>query len=266
MENNSKIAGKIKGQITHFAHEISRGFKKPLRKFVVQMLYGIQASKDVKLSNIARSLNEQIPLIKTEGRLSRNIGKDDLTLVMNKSLIADGAKRIKEDTVIAIDISDIDKPYAKKMEHLALVRDGSTGERRSNGYWLLSILGAHVDGEELIPLYGELYSQEADTFESENRQILRAVDLVREKTGAKGIWAIDRGGDRAIRISHEEDTIRGADEGGSDRNSRWRGEECFAGSVQLSLSPSTAGSYSERRRDKEEDNMGWPHRGEIAVS
>jgi hypothetical protein len=198
MENNSKIAGKIKAQITHFAHEISWGFKKPLKKFVVQMLYGIQASKDVKLSNIARSLNEQIPLIKTEGRLSRNIGKDDLTLVMNKSLIADGAKRIKEDTVIAIDISDIDKPYARKMEHLALVRDGSTGERRSSGYWLLTILGADVEGEDLIPLYGELYSQEADTFESENRQILRAVDLVRGEIGARGIWAIDRGGDRAI--------------------------------------------------------------------
>ncbi len=37
------------------------------------MLLGIQASQDVKLSNIARSLNEGIPLIKTEDRLSRNL-------------------------------------------------------------------------------------------------------------------------------------------------------------------------------------------------
>jgi hypothetical protein len=61
--------------MTRFAHKISGGFQKPAKKFMVQMLYGIQASKDVKLSNISRSLNEQIPLIKTEGRLSRNIGK-----------------------------------------------------------------------------------------------------------------------------------------------------------------------------------------------
>jgi hypothetical protein len=198
MENDSKIAGKIKSQITHFGHKISCGYKKPARKFIVQMLYGIQASKDVKLSNISRSLNEEIPLIKTEGRLSRNIGKEDLTAMMNRRVIADGAGKIQRDTVIAIDISDIDKPYAQKMENLTLVRDGSSGERKSSGYWLLSILGADVEGEDLIPLYGELYSQEAGSFKSENRQILDAMDTVRDKTGTKGIWAIDRGGDRAV--------------------------------------------------------------------
>ena len=198
MEDDSKIAGKIKTQITRFAHKISHGFKRPTTKFLVQMLYGIQATKDMKLSNISRSLNERIPLIKTEGRLSRNIGNQDLTERVNGNLLADAAGRIAEDTVIALDISDIDKPYAKKMENLALVRDGSTGEPRSNGYWLLEVLGADVEGEDLIPLYGELYSQEAEDFRSENSQILGAVDRVRGAVGDRGIWAIDRGGDRGI--------------------------------------------------------------------
>jgi hypothetical protein len=197
MENSSKIAGKIKSQITLFSHKLSGEFKKPLRKFLVQMLYGIQASKDVKLSNIARSLNEEIPLIKTENRLSRNLGRMDLTERINRDLIADGGKRIKEDTVIALDLSDLDKRYAQKMEYLALVRDGSTGETRSNGYWLMDVLGADVEGEDLIPLYGELYSQEAEGFRSENRQILNAMDRVMEGIGQKGVWAIDRGGDRS---------------------------------------------------------------------
>jgi len=35
------------------------------------MIYGIQASKDVKLTSIARTLDEDIPLIKTVNRLSR---------------------------------------------------------------------------------------------------------------------------------------------------------------------------------------------------
>jgi len=56
MEKDSKIAGKIKAQITRFAHKMAQGFKRPDQKFLVQMLYGIQASKDVKLSNIARAL------------------------------------------------------------------------------------------------------------------------------------------------------------------------------------------------------------------
>jgi len=190
MDHDSKIAGKIKTQMSRFAHKICFGFQKPAKKFMVQMLYGIQASKDVKLSNICRSLNEQIPLIKTEARLSRNVGKQDLTERINGNLVADGATRVNHDTVIALDLSDLDKPYAKKMEHLALVRDGSTGEPRSNGYWLLEVLGADVEGEDLIPLYGELYSQEARDFRSENSQILGAVDRVMEGVGTRGIWAI----------------------------------------------------------------------------
>jgi hypothetical protein len=197
VEHNSKIAGRIKAQITRFGHKISDGYKKPLRKWMIQMFYGIQASKDVKLSNIARSLNEEIPLIKTETRLSRNLGRMDLTEPINGKLIAEGGRRIQQETVIALDISDLDKPYAEKMEYLAWVRDGSTGETKSKGYWLIDVLGADVEGEDLIPLYGELYSQEANNFRSENRQILNAVDRVMEGIGPKGIWAIDRGGDRS---------------------------------------------------------------------
>jgi len=198
MGDDNRIAGKIKSQITQFAQRISNDFKKPKRKFMVQMLYGIQASKDVKLSNIARSLNEETALIKTENRLSRHMGREELSEPINERLIREGAKRIKQDTVLALDISDIDKPYAKKMEHLALVRDGSTGEARSAGYWLITVLGADVEGEELIPLSGELYSQEAEGFRSENRQILDAMDRVIGGIGKKGVWAIDRGGDRSI--------------------------------------------------------------------
>ena len=198
MGDDNKIGGKIKSQITHFARRISTDFKRPMKRFMVQMLYGIQASKDVKLSNVARSLNEEIALIKTENRLSRHMGEEELRESINEQLIEEGAKRIQEDTVIALDISDIDKPYAKKMEHLALVRDGSTGEKRSSGYWLISVLGADVEGEDLTPLSGELYSQKAEGFRSENRQILDTVDRVKGGIGTRGIWAIDRGGDRSI--------------------------------------------------------------------
>jgi hypothetical protein len=121
----------------------------------------------------------------------------DLTERINRKLSAEGGKRIQQETVIALDLSDLDKPYAEKMQYLAWVRDGSTGETRSKGYWLVDVLGADVEGEDLIPLYGELYSQEATTFKSENSQILNAVDRVREGIGQKGIWAMDRGGDRS---------------------------------------------------------------------
>lgn len=196
MGHDSKIAGKIKAQITRFSNRLTEGLTKPERRFIREVIYGIQASKDVKLSNIARSLGEAIPLIKTEWRLSRNAAKSDFTDLINARLISLGKNRITDDTVLALDPGDIDKPYAKKMECLALVRDGSKKEAKSPGYWTMEVVGADVEGEELIPLYGELYSQKAKGFKSENTQIIKAIDAIAAHIGKRGIWTIDRGGDR----------------------------------------------------------------------
>ena len=195
MSDDSRLQGKIKRQITRFAGRLTDGWAKPLRRLVGQMLYGIQAAEDVKVSNIARSLNEAIPLIKTENRLCRNLAATDLTDRINRFLVWEGAGRVDADTVLALDLGDLRKEYAKAMEHLATVRDGSTGEL-AKGYWLCEVIAAHPYGERILPLYGELYSCEAEGFESENAEMLRAIERVGQATDKRGIWAIDRGGDR----------------------------------------------------------------------
>jgi hypothetical protein len=81
------------------------------------------------------------------------------------------------------------------MENLATVRDGSAGELHL-GYWLCDVTGAEVNGSEIVPLYQKLYSAEAKDFTSENAEVLAAIDLIRAHTQGRGIWAIDRGGDR----------------------------------------------------------------------
>jgi len=81
------------------------------------------------------------------------------------------------------------------MENLAPVRDGSTGELHP-GYWLCDVTAAEVNSSEITPLYQKLYSAEAQEFRSENEEMLTAIDLVRSHTRGRGIWAIDRGGDR----------------------------------------------------------------------
>lgn len=50
------------------------------------MVYGIQAAKDVKLSNTSRTLKEDQALIKTEDRLSRNLGDCDFTEGVNDKI------------------------------------------------------------------------------------------------------------------------------------------------------------------------------------
>ncbi|MHB9099641.1 MAG: transposase, partial [Syntrophales bacterium] len=83
MTENSRIVAVVKGQLSKFSGIISKGLPKAKQRLVREMLYGIQAGKDIKLSSITRSLNEPIPLIKTEDRLSRNLDDRDFTEEIN---------------------------------------------------------------------------------------------------------------------------------------------------------------------------------------
>jgi DDE family transposase len=192
---DSKLRSRLKAQLTKFCSELCMELSRPLEKFVGQMLFGIQASQDVKLSNIARSLKEEIPLIKTEDRLSRNLKAAALEAELTPQLAKMASQRITANTVLCLDLSDLRKEHARKMEYLATVRDGSTGEMHA-GYWLCDITGAEVNGNEIVPLYQKLYSAEAQDFSSENAEVLAGIDLVRAHTQGCGIWAVDRGGDR----------------------------------------------------------------------
>ena len=70
------------------------------------MLFGIQSSQDVKLSNIGRALGEAIPLIRTEKRLARNLKHTELEAEVTTQLVEMASARIQQDTVLALDLSD----------------------------------------------------------------------------------------------------------------------------------------------------------------
>ena len=193
--HDSKVRSRLKAQLTKFCAELCGGVSKPLGKFIGQMLYGIQSSQDVKLSNIGRALGEDIPLIRTEKRLSRNLKHAELETELTTRLVEMASTRIQQDTVLALDLSDIRKEYARKMEHLASVWDGSGGEVHS-GYWLVDVTGAEVHGSEIVPLCQKLFSTKAKEFLSENAEILSVVDAANRSLNGRGIWTMDRGCDR----------------------------------------------------------------------
>lgn len=199
MRDDTLITKKVQVQIKKFSSRLTRGLSKPKRRFVTQLIYGIQASRDIKLSNISRSLDEEIKLIKTENRLSRHITGKDLTGHINKRLIEEASWRIGEDTVLALDLSDINKPFAKKMDKLVNVWDGSEG-KVGPGYWICGVIAAGVKEENPIPMYSELYSHQEEGFESENHKILNAVKVVDTHTKGRGIWTMDRGADRRVLV------------------------------------------------------------------
>lgn len=69
---DTKVRSRLKAQLTKFSSELCAGLSKPLAKLVCQMLSGVQAGQDVKLSNIARALKEDTAL-KTLRSASRAI-------------------------------------------------------------------------------------------------------------------------------------------------------------------------------------------------
>jgi hypothetical protein len=197
MDKDTILVAKIKAQLSKFSGIISQDFSKPKRRLIKEMLYGIQATKDVKLSNISRSLHEEQALIKTEDRLSRNLDDVEFTTRLNEEICRLGATKVLDDMVIALDPGDIRKGHARRMEYLCRIHDGSEHEL-GDGYWLCKAVAADVEHTQVIPLYCEAYSQEAEDFTSENNQLLRVIDTVSRHVGSRGIWAMDRGGDRGI--------------------------------------------------------------------
>jgi hypothetical protein len=82
------------------------------------------------------------------------------------------------------------------MEYLAQVRDGSD-KVVGKGYWVSTVVGAEVGSSKLTPLVHKLYSQKAKTFISENREMIDAISTVHGATDGRGIFVLDRGGDRS---------------------------------------------------------------------
>jgi hypothetical protein len=193
--NYRQLAVKLQGQIHHFSGIFYPHFSRPQAKFIEQMIYGIQASRDVKLSSIGRSLGEEISLKKTEERLSRHLAVKGLGQKVNEVLVAHGSRKVHKDTLIVIDPTDIRKPYARCMPHLAHVHDGSTGEI-VNGYWACTAIACEPGTRRMIPLHGRLWSTDAPATRSENEQLLEIVDTIKRATKGRGIYVMDRGGDR----------------------------------------------------------------------
>ncbi len=190
-----RTASKMRAHLDDFSGRLSCGLSKPARRFVGEALYGIAARGSVRLAEIGRSLEEPIPLIKTETRLSRNLGREELRAHLGAAVLREGGPRVRERTLLVLDLSDIAKPYAEKMEYLARVRVGSTGGL-ANGYWLCQVIGVENEDSAIVPLYSALYSQRAPDFQSENEEIKAAFSQVSAACGGRGVWVVGRGGDR----------------------------------------------------------------------
>ena len=104
------------------------------KQFVEQMIAGIIGSQSTLLSNIGRFLNEKCRLKHTVKRLGRMLNNLRIPLQeLQVRMLELASFRVQDDAVIAFDPGDIYKKYARKMDGLYKVWDGSE-KKVNNGY------------------------------------------------------------------------------------------------------------------------------------
>ncbi len=195
MINYNRLGYEIKRDFTNFSIKISQKLKRPQQKFVHQMIYGILAGNKLHLSEIARSLKENITLKKTIDRLSRNLNSFDGKQAVMQDYLSLVKQRVKEDyAVIVIDNSNIAKPANRKLEALSEICDGSTGEI-TQGYLTVEAAVLSEPGKMPLPVYEKVFSAVEERFVSETHENLCCLGFLSENFSPKCVRTLDRGFD-----------------------------------------------------------------------
>jgi len=164
-------------------------------RLVGELFGGMLAGGSTLLSEVGRCIKDETTLAHREKRLSRALARPGWWQdALRGRLLRHGADEVGRDDLIAVDISDLAKPYARRLEYLDLVHDGSR-KTIVPGYWLYEAWHIAGDGQPL-PLQLFSYSTRQPEFVSENRQWLNGLWPLMEALGGKGILLLDRGADR----------------------------------------------------------------------
>jgi hypothetical protein len=191
----SNAVSNMKTSVLTFANHVSVGFKKPQKKFIADMLYGMMCSQDVKLTKVAESLKEEYKLKHTEERLRRNANDFNECEKIADNYMQKVVRKTRSDTLLLVDDGDISKPYGSNFEGLCEVRDGSTG-KIGKGFPTVGII-ALTDDKLPVPVYENIYSY-TQNFVSENHETFKALDFADKHFSKENIRVFDRGYDSNI--------------------------------------------------------------------
>jgi len=126
MNNSTTNTYEMKREIVNFAKNISGCVNKSTSKFVMNMQYGLARSGSCLISEIARSLDEDIKLSYTIERVCDNLNnlQDDEKEVIWNNYLKEVRNNVDiENAVVLFDDSDMNKEYSKKLEDLDRVID-----------------------------------------------------------------------------------------------------------------------------------------------
>jgi hypothetical protein len=177
----------ISSNLHNYLKKIGNNLSVPDKKFLRDSLVGLIRCGEPIVCQMARHLpNQRTKFLSRLDRLESHLVTDsDFDNKIKSVLPGIWLPFVQDDTPIILDLSDIAKPLAKKMDYLATVRDGSTGEL-VNGYWLVELY-ASLTRKNPVPVLLEPFSHEEPYSPGQNPVVLAAVRRIFELTGNRGV-------------------------------------------------------------------------------
>lgn len=185
----------ISSNLHEYLKKTGNNLSVPDKKFLRDSLVGLIRCGEPIVCQMARHVpNQRTKFLSRLDRLESHLVKNSDFDNKIKSVLPNiWLPFIQDDTPIILDLSDIAKPLAKKMDYLATVRDGSTG-KLVNGYWLVELY-ASLSRKNPVPVLLEPFSHEEPYSPGQNPVVLAAVHKIFELTDKRGVLVVDRGFD-----------------------------------------------------------------------
>lgn len=199
MYNFTTNTYEMKREILNFSKKMSKSVNKATTKFVMDMQYGLAKGGSCLISNIARSLDEDIKLNYTIDRLCDNLSnmhQEEKEKIWNNYLSEVSKNTDKENAVVLFDDSDISKEYSNKLEDLDRVIDGSSQDKKIvNGYHVCEATVLSMNNKQPMSIYSKIYSCKSKDFISKNTYTLESIKAAENLLGEKFTGVFDRGYD-----------------------------------------------------------------------
>ena len=199
MNNYTMNSYEVKRDLINFSKKISVGVNNPTSKFIMDMQFGLAKSGSCLISEIARSLNEDIKLNYTIERLCDNLSNmyDDESNVIWNNYLKEVKKNVDLDNpIVLFDDSDINKEYSRKLEDLDRVIDASSQDKRIvNGYHVCEATILTRNEKQPLSIYSQIYSCKSKNFESKNKYTMESINAAEDLVGDNFIGVFDRGYD-----------------------------------------------------------------------
>ena len=206
MNNFTTNTYEMKREILNFSEKIAKKLSKSEKKFIQDIEYGIAASGSCLISDISRSLNEDIKLKNTIERLCDNLNSFDDTETLYNNYIEKIGDIYGKEPVVLFDDSDISKVYGKKFEDLDDVIDASSQDKKvTKGYHVCEATILTEKENQLISVYSQIYSCKSKDFKSMNDYTFKSIEAAKKVLNRKFIGVFDRGYDDNKIIDYMDD-------------------------------------------------------------